>query len=482
MAALAAGWTGWLTRPPGPGLSPDGMSYLGAARSIASGHGPRVPFAWWADEDSTDRLREYPPGFPALIAAFSLPSRPAESGGRLVEIVSAAALAFGMVVLLGRSAGPLTGALATLAFLITPAFLADYSIVLSEPPFLVVLVLVLGLLAMDNSPAWLVGLACAAGVMTRYVGLFLAGAAALWFLLRPGSLVTRLGRSLLAALPSLALFVLWDRWAGGARLYGWKAGFLETLAQGSVTVQTWLAPWSESPLPRALLALLIAGLIVAAVARAEKIESRSGRGRRLRRAAGLLALGFALMMILSRLFADEAIIFDDRLISPLLLLGVIVTASACGDAWPTLSGSTRALVGVLLFGWLAGTAMLDVPPVKDLLEDGWGYASIDWQSSEIAQWLRADGRRYSLFSDNPPATWSLIHRPSRLIPDSTTPAVIRDFAAALGAHPSALISYAHPYSPEDPRAAWFARRLGWTEVLRSDEATVWISPAYRTAK
>ncbi len=424
------------------------MSYIGAARAIAGGRAPRVPFADWNDEDSTSRLKDYPPGFPALIAAFR--------GGRQVEIASAAALGFATVM----AAGPV----AALVFIATPAFISDYSIVLSEPPFLAILATVLGLLVFD-APAWVVGIACAAGVMVRYVGLFLAGAAVLWYWKRPL-------KAAMASVPALVVFVAWGRWAGSVREYGLKPHFFSTLGEGAVTVQTWLAPWTESELPRLLLALAMLVLIAIAVKRAPP--------SRLRRAAGLLAVCFAGMMLVSRIYADDAIVFDDRLLSPLLLLGIVIVASACVDLWPRLTQGRRALMVVLGAMWLAGTIALDVPLVEDLLADGWGYASVDWQSSEIAQWLHGDGRHYVLFSDNPSATYSLIQRPSRVVPDSTTPAIMAEFAAVLRAHPSALIGYASPYSPDDPRAGFFARRLGLVEVLRSDEASVWVTQ--RTTK
>jgi hypothetical protein len=474
LGMLAAGWVGWLTRAPGPGLSPDGMSYLGAARSIAAGHLPYVPFADWSDDDSTSRLRDYPPGFSTLIAVASFPNRPAESGGRWVEIVAAFVVVGGIALILGRAQGAMTGIAGALAFVAAPVFIADYSIVLSEPPFLAILVALLGVLALESPPVWLVAALCSAGVMVRYVGLFLAGAAALSMFLRDGPMPSRLKRAMGVSLPPLGVFLAWNHWAGGAREYGLKPGFLKTLAQGSVTVQTWLAPWVDEPLPRLLFALIVLGLVGAAIVGVRRAAPVSP-SQRIRRAALILAAGFVGMMLFSRLVADDAIIFDDRLLSPLLLFAVVVTASACGDLWAMWSGRMRALVASLFVAWLLGSMRLDQPLVNDLLVDGWGYASADWQSSEVAQWLRTDGRRYALYSDNASATYSLDHRPSRVIPDSTTPAIMAGFGDALRAHPSALIGYASPYSPDAPRAGLFARRIGLVQVLRSDEAAVWVT-------
>ena len=52
--SLAAFWgVLHLTDPPGPGLDPDAMSYLGAGASLAHGHGLRIPSAGWASADTT---------------------------------------------------------------------------------------------------------------------------------------------------------------------------------------------------------------------------------------------------------------------------------------------------------------------------------------------------------------------------------------------------------------------------------------------
>ena len=48
-AALLGAAAFWLvltvTDPPGPGLDPDAMQYMGAAESLVTGHGYRVPTA-----------------------------------------------------------------------------------------------------------------------------------------------------------------------------------------------------------------------------------------------------------------------------------------------------------------------------------------------------------------------------------------------------------------------------------------------------
>jgi hypothetical protein len=56
-----------MTEPPGPGLDPDTMSYLGAAESLARHGTLRIPAADWWDADSTEAL------------GISLPASPSPS-------------------------------------------------------------------------------------------------------------------------------------------------------------------------------------------------------------------------------------------------------------------------------------------------------------------------------------------------------------------------------------------------------------------
>ena len=456
-------WVARLTRDPGPGLSPDGMSYLGAAASLVAGHAPRVPFSGWDDADSTARLRDYPPGFPAEIALLSAGAS-LEQGGRRVEIVAGGLGAALIVVIVGGATMPAAGVLTAVIFALTPPFVEDHSIVLSEPSYLVVLLVMLLLLSRDDTPPALPALAAVAGVMVRYVGLSLAGAAALVMLLRPGPLPRRLGRAAAVALPAGIVFVLWSRWAGGAREYGWKAGFFGTLGEGWGTIQAWIAPSVPPGAMRVLLALLGIGLMA--------VLLRRGR---LTRVCGIMALAFAALLIVSRLFADEAIPFDNRLLTPLFALAAIALGVAVGTWWRTASVVPRVLAAAVIVLWLAGDLALVRQQVRELDDDGWGYASRDWQRSDLAGWLRTEGRRYAIFSDNAPSVYSLVHRPSRMVPETADTQTVAGFGAALRRAPSALVGFKDAYNPGSPHGGDFARRLGWREAFSSDEGTVWLA-------
>src|ERR1700722_1341809 len=83
----------FVTAPPGPGLDPDALSYVGAAESLVARGAYRIPTASWAVADSTEPLVHFPPGFSTLVAGpVALGMRGIEAA-RLVECFSAFATA-----------------------------------------------------------------------------------------------------------------------------------------------------------------------------------------------------------------------------------------------------------------------------------------------------------------------------------------------------------------------------------------------------
>jgi len=468
--ALAGAGAWWLNRPPGPGLSPDSMSYLGAARSLASGSGPHVPFADAEDADSTSRLRDFPPGYPLAIAAGIRLGATAEQAARGVMAIAAAGSAFGVALIAGSAAGPFAGALATAAVVLAPAFVEEHFIVLSEPLFLALLALLLGLMAAERTRAPVLGLVSGAAVMVRYAGVALPLAAAIWCVSRPGTWRARLVRGALAVLPGAAAFVLWSRWAGGVREYGWKGRLWPTAVEGWHTLQGWIVPGAGTSVARsAVTLLLLAGAAWLLATTAHRVLA----------ASGLLAACYAAIVVASRLVADGAIPFDNRLLSPLFLLATIAIVVAGAVRWQEAAAGRRAAGLGALALWLGGSIAVVARETRELSEDGWGYASADWTGSDLARWLNGEGRQYVLFSDNPPSLYSLTHRPSRRLDelggpsaDSASRAVL--LRVALAMRPSAIVGFKDSESREHGTAATLAAWVDYREVLRSDEGVVWV--------
>ena len=467
----------WSMRPPGPGLDPDSMSYLAAAESLADAGVLRVPFEEWSSRESTGRLRDFPPGFSIAVAALRKAGVPSERGAAWVEAACAFATVAGSTLLVSAATMPGAGAIAAAAVIVTPALVEDHYIVLSEPLFLALLTVFLALTTLERRRACALGVVAAAAVMARYAGLALVPAAAARSALEPGTRRGRVASAALAGGPGVLVFLLWNRWAGGVRDLGWKGDLGPTLLEGWNTLQDWLVPALAASPVRAALAIAVLGCLAALVIRgAYAARATSPPAFRLLAATGLVAVSYAALVAFSRLFADAAIPFDNRIASPLFLLATLAIVTALAAQWRTLPPGVRAALVTAAVLWCVGSASVALRELQDLAVDGWGYASADWIGSDLAKWLLSDGVRYELFSDNAPAVYSLTHRASRSLPESTDAETVRRLAAILGARPSAVIAFQEPDAPAGVRGGDFARLLKLRGILRAPEGAVYVLP------
>ena len=274
---LTAGVVLFATHVRGPGLCPDSMSYLGAAESMSRGEGPLAPFADWSQHASNSRLHHFPPGFSALIAVPTALGMRSAQAARMIEALSAGALAVLSSLIVASCLSATTAAWPTLfggaMVLITPAIVLANLIVLSEPLFLTLYALTWLLMLRAPQRVWALGLVAAACAMTRYAGVSVVLCVAVWTVARPGTPAVRLARACIVSLPTLLCVFLWRRWAGDFRHYAWhSAGLGENLAEAWTTLSDWLVPLPRSGPWRTMFTLssltLCALLLWAAIRRA----------------------------------------------------------------------------------------------------------------------------------------------------------------------------------------------------------------------
>ncbi len=466
-----------VTEPPGPGLDPDAMSYLGSAEALVRQGSLRIPMATWDDPDSTSALTLFPPAFPLLIAVPVALGAPAVQAARGVE----AAAAFGTVALVvwmvAAAAGPGAGALAGTLLLATPAMALVHVPVLSEPLCFALLALTLALMATTRHPL-AYGAAAAAAGLVRYAALSAVGAALLWAFGLRGPLRDRLRRAALAALPA---FVLEGAWAlrtfrpGAGHRVLVRGALGRSLGELRGTLAGWLAPAGGSSLLAAATALLVGAAAVWLVLRTvgRLRTGSSGSEGRLLQAAGLLAACYAAEVLASRVLFFDNIPFDYRILSPLLLLAELAVAVCVGVAWKTWTPWARRGVAAAIGLWLVASAVSSVRTASIARDGGWGYASDEWRRSPLAGWLRSEGRAYEIFSNDPAALYFVDHRPSRGLPPAPTPQVATAFGRALAARKGALVRFPEDY---DEMAApdSLATRLGLRRVAEFPDGVVWV--------
>jgi hypothetical protein len=136
-----------VTDPPGPGLDPDALSYMGAARSLVEHGTYRIPTAPWTSADSTSTLAHFPPGYSTALALPVALGMAAPQAARLVEALAASVTVTTLVFVAGAATTALAGALLGVALLATPAMATVHLSVLSEPLFLALLALTLAAMA-----------------------------------------------------------------------------------------------------------------------------------------------------------------------------------------------------------------------------------------------------------------------------------------------------------------------------------------------
>ena len=479
--ALACGAVLFISRPPAPGLDPDAMSYAGAGESLARTGRLRIPDADWWDTDSTSALAQFPAGFPAAIAVGVGAGLPPVQAARWVEAIAAFVMVLTIVLLLQSTAGTPAGVIAALLLAATPALFDNYIRVLSEPLFLMCLTLALAAMVRRPERPFFAGLAAAAAESVRYAGIAVGIAAVLWAFRRSGPWRERAERALEAALPVVVLHTWWKvrLHAVGAEappVSHLQRGVPATLREGMRTIAEWLTPSLGGTTIRWLLAAALfigAVWLVRRTLRRMPRDARATGRRRLFNAAGLLALCYAGVLLFSRAFVGGGIPFDERLLSPLFLLAIVVAAACLRIRWSAWSPPVRGAVAAGVLAWAVGGTLENLDQLEGLGEDGWGYSGRKWQPSAEQRWLQTDGDRYQLFSNNPMLVYFLTGRPSRELPDTADATTLRDFAGTLEEQHGAVVGFDEAYRPMDP-PGFLAAVLGLAPLARLEHMTVWI--------
>ena len=448
--ALACWLVLFITEPPGPGLDPDSLSYVAAARSLVASGTLRVPEDDWESSDSTTALSHFPPGFPAAVAVpVALGMAPVQ-GARLVVALAALVMVTLAVWLLCAVESRTAGAMAAVALMATPALVDVHESVLSEPLFLALMVLTLALVVRVPRRPLAAGIAAAAAGLVRYAGVSLVGGVALWWLLSPGDRKTRWRSALLAVLPAVLALGAWVVRTSvaphGAEIrqisvYG-QIG--PTLREGVGTVAAWLAPALDG-VWRAIAAVSMLAALTAVFIAA--CRGRSGAevpetpARRVLAASAVLAACYAAVVLLARLFADPGIPLDERLLAPFMLLVTVAAVVALVEAWRRWGRAARAAAAVLGMAWLAASASVVVDSVQYALETGNDYADVQWSGSPLVEWVRQHAAGRPLFTNFPTALYFHAGRMARGLPDVARPDVARAFTDTVASRGGLVIVF-----------------------------------------
>lgn len=108
----------------------------------------------------------------------------------------------------------------------------------------------------------------------------------------------------------------------------------------------------------------------------------------------------------SRAFFDAATPFDDRILSPVFVAGVIIAFSLLGRLLPSARAAMRLRAVPLLLCMLAIAAAYIISGTAYVVQsraDGIGFGSREWANSETIAWLRGFSPGLVIYSNEPNA-------------------------------------------------------------------------------
>ncbi|HEX4560581.1 MAG TPA: hypothetical protein VH113_02005, partial [Gemmatimonadales bacterium] len=431
----------YATAPRGPGLTPDGMSYLAAAQSLAQGGRLREPFAPWSSPDSTSTFTDYPQGYPVALAVPIAAGVTAPQSARWVNALCTG-LAVGLALhLLGTLSG-VWGAIAAFFLLFLMPALTDISLlVVSEPLFFLILVASVATMVRHPDRPLRAGLLAAAGNLVRYAGTFLVAGAVIWNAVQPGSWRRRISQAVWAGAPGLFLHALWRLVGidpGGGLTSSAYGGLGQAIREGWKTGLAWLAPGLTGTAQTVLTLALLAGLVVLLWA---GFSRSAGEARRLYQVCGVLAVLYVGTVGFARLYVIPDIPFDSRILSPVFLVASLATAAAVAAVGARARPAVVAALVLTGWGWSALAGVRDVQVVGRARALGLDYETAEWQESPVADWLRGPGRVLTLYTNDPAGIWFVNGRPSRLLPDTLDADSVQAFQRQFQSRPSALVAF-----------------------------------------
>jgi hypothetical protein len=411
----------------GIGLSTDSVVYIDGARSLARGDGFISGF-----NGHVAPITHWPPLYPAVLASIGVLGIDPIFGTRVLAILLFAANVFVVGWLVRRhGSGAVLPAMATSLLVLTSADLLEvHAWAWSEPLFLL-----LGALGIHHlvvyfeyphirrrliAAAALLGLAS----LTRYLGvtLIIGGELAiLW--LAPGRWFRRGVDAVLFGVVSMAPLAFWI--LRNFLLHGSPADRdlvvnpigLKHLITATTTVSAWLAP---PILPGSIRILLLMGALAATPigivwARSLICQVPEAPGSRLFRTLCCFVVSYGAFLTVSISLFDSDVTFDERILSPvhfllLIVVGLVLTHAQTAGKWMySVVGLMILLHAIHVASWGRSVAT------------GLGWAGPKWRESSLWRVIEQLPAEAPLYSNAYDAVYIYTGRATRPLPGKYNP-------------------------------------------------------------
>jgi hypothetical protein len=466
-AALAAAAT-WIATRHGPGMSPDSVTYLSAARNLASGHG--------YTDFTGQALTTFPPGFPSLVAVAKVLGASVATGTRIVNAVSFGAIVLLAWVLVRRHVSSLLIALGTTALVaISPALINIASNAWSEPLYCALVLAFILALEDATTPgghqarsigaaAVLAGLA----FLARYAGLSLLIVGSLALVTssyREGvrAAARRLAEFWIVGLLIPALWLLRNAGSGTRFIFGPRVAapdtwgsFIGRFVNGVLGLFTPNGVTMTTALVAVLLGLGGLGAYVARYRRTDPVPLRSSPVLVL----GLYVSVYSVVVVVAGKAAGASV--DQRIVSPIYLPALILGAvlfevtirrlARLGERrWVALA---PGLVVLVALAYVASTAVSFASQTWRNGETARGYTKTNSAGFQLVRSVEALGPRAFVATNRP---WTLFAATGRQ-PIVPSPGVV---APELALTPILVSQLASQACNRPVYLAWFTYAAQW---------------------
>ena len=422
---------------PGAGASPDSVTYVQIARNFVQGHG----LSQLGPNSTHLPVTQYPPAFPLLLGIVGKAGIDPVDAARWINALLSACTTLLIAAWVQRATGKRLwpALIAALIFVGSSANLTVYSMIWSEPFFLLTVLGALYLLYRyeeSRATRTLVcsGLLFSLSSLTRYAGLFFClagGAYVLWLFLRsPDRKRASLFYFAAACAGPISLWlmrnILVAQSATNMSLV-YHAIPAERILRGLTVAATWFLPGRlANPATGALVLVVLAGFSLADYRRLNRPKTPGNSCPGVQSSVRILTVCFVtyfFLLVLSMTFLNAYTPFNIRILSPLYvcLLITLVLMGHRNWEWVRHHRLLKPVTLGILATWLLFSTTRGVLWVHRAHHEGQGYASTEWRESGLIQYIQNLPCGERIWSNAPDAIYFLTGREATMIPTMYNP-------------------------------------------------------------
>jgi hypothetical protein len=421
------------------GVGPDSAFYITSAQSLLKGDGLSIPTGIGQPRPMT----HFAPLYPTLLGILGTTGLALNTLAKGLNAILffTTLLLTGLVVLQNSQKFWLLAPFASLFLLVSEDMLTIHSYAWSEPLFISLCTLGCYLFGHYLWKPSSLKLAVSIGLLsmaflTRYAGVAVLPTILLGVLLFqqdriPKRLLRSVGLSLACATPSLVWFIRNYILSGNLsdRNLVYHPLASHDYRNGLDTVSNWILPGRITGDLRDYLVILFLGAAMILIGYGLfKIKDRAleqekwNLGQILPFLFAIFGLSYLLMLVFTILFVDAQSTFEYRLLSPLLISGIILTFSILPGTLKKIPSPAQFTLGLFFLLVIGFNAIHSFKFVSKAHDGSFKmYAGKGWQAADIIQHVREIPEDAPIYSNGDEAINYVVGRPAARFPKKSNP-------------------------------------------------------------